>query len=532
MYDLKWFKFDLWTFDRAEFKYIESCEGGPMFLYYWVRLLSEAAKLNDGGRVYVFKNSKIDFSELAILLRSDEETMTRAIFLYDSLGLITYNAEAGIVIKNWSSYIGDNARADSDGARESEYADGTRELEYTDGEEEPLCYGAERAPEKSREKIVRERNREGNEGVTKARQESDNVPATLSARRVKIKDMTPEERREYDRLAKRRKRAREQEIDGCDGEQNNTADVGKYDVQNVQNSNVQNLSENVQNVQNANNYVQNPVQMSKNRVQNVQNECPKKLDKISDNVQNSPKNIFIEENREEENRRNKNRGEENREKTINNNSLSPSQRGEEKNKYGTLGNVFLSNTELEELNGRLGVGKVSRLIDDLSEHMASTGKTYLSHYATLLRWSKNEYAPRDSELSFGWSEARSAEAPSERELSPQVTEGECDSQSAPLGNGYEVRTARGLFPPLKTVPLSPGERQVGECDSQSGSLGNGYARRYDAWDSFNSRSGDYANKKGPRDKPREPKSRYGDFDPEEAMRLAIERTMRECGTVV
>ena len=121
--------------------------------------------------------------------------------------------------------------------------------------------------------------------------------------------------------------------------------------------------------------------------------------------------------------------------------------------------------------------------------MASTGKTYLSHYATLRRWSKNEYAPRDSDLSFGWFEARSAEAPSERELSPQVTEGECEKNSYPLGNGY--------------------------------------ARRYDAWDSFNSRSGDYANKKGPRDKPRAPKSRYGDFDPEEAMRLAIERTRIE-----
>ena len=270
MYDLKWFKFDIWTFDRAEFKYIESCEGGPMFLYYWVRLLSEAAKLNDGGRVYVFKNSKIDFSELAILLRSDEETMTRAIFLYDSLGLITYNAEAGLVIKNWSSYIGDNARADSDGARE---------LEYTDGEEESLCYGAERAPEKSREEIARERNREGNEGVTKARQGSDNVPATLSARRVKIKDMTPEERREYDRLAKRRVRAKEQGTDVCDREPSDTAGVGKYDVQNVQNSNVQNFDTDVQNVQNANNCVQKPCP-----------KCPKRMsEKFGQNFGQCPK---------------------------------------------------------------------------------------------------------------------------------------------------------------------------------------------------------------------------------------------------
>ena len=481
MYDLKWFKFDLWTFDRAEFKYIESCEGGPMFLYYWVRLLSEAAKLNDGGRVYVFKNSKIDFSELAILLRSDEETMTKAIFLYDSLGLITYNAEAGLVIKNWSSYIGDNARADSDGARESEYADGTRKLEYTDGEEESLCYGAERAPEKSREEIARERNREAQRKWRERQREKRSAEKNGSSKEIKLGD---------DSIKQSDKKH--------NAESNDSAVLSN-----------ENRNDNV---------------ILRNAESNI-------TDNESNNYGNgnSPKNIFIEENREEENRRNKNRGEENREKTINNNSLSPSQRGEEKNKYGTFGNVFLSNTELEELNGRLGVGKVSRLIDDLSEHMASTGKTYLSHYATLLRWSKNEYAPRDSDLSFGWSEARSAEAPSERELSPQVTEGECDSQSASLGNGYEERTARGLFPPSKTVPLSPGERQVGECEKSSYPLGNGYARRYDAWDSFNSRSGDYANKKGPRDKPREPKSRYGDFDPEEAMRLAIERTMRECG---
>ena len=486
MYDLKWFKFDIWTFDRAEFKYIESCEGGPMFLYYWVRLLSEAAKLNDGGRVYVFKNSKIDFSELAILLRSDEETMTRAIFLYDSLGLITYNAEAGLVIKNWSSYIGDNARADSDGARESEYADGARKLEYTDGEEkESRSFGAERAPEKSREEIARERNREAQRKWRERQREKRSAEKNGSNKEEKL------------------------------GDNSVTQSDNKHNAESNDSTVLRNESRNEK---------RNESVILRNAESNI-------TDNESNNYGNgnSPKNIFIEENREEENRRNKNREEENREKTINNNSLSPSQRGEEKNKYGTLGNVFLSNTELEELNGRLGVGKVSRLIDDLSEHMASTGKTYLSHYATLLRWSKNEYAPRDSDLSFGWSEARSAEAPSERELSPQVTEGECDSQSGSLGNGYEERTARGLFPPSKTVPLSPGERQVGECEKNSYPLGNGYARRYDAWDSFNSRSVDYANKKGPRDKPREPKSRYGDFDPEEAMRLAIERTMRECG---
>ncbi|MBQ3016707.1 MAG: phage replisome organizer N-terminal domain-containing protein [Clostridia bacterium] len=432
MYDLKWFKFDLWTFDRAEFKYIESCEGGPMFLYYWVRLLSEAAKLNDGGRVYVFKNSKIDFSELAILLRSDEETMTRAIFLYDSLGLITYNAEAGLVIKNWSSYIGDNARADSDGARESEYADGARKLEYTDGEEESLRYGAERAPEKSREEIARERNREAQRKWRERQREKRSAEKNGSNKEEKL------------------------------GDNSVTQSDNKHNAESNDSTVLRNES-------------RNESVILRNAESNI-------TDNESNNYGNgnSPKNIFIEENREEK-EIDKIRVEENREKTINNNSLSPSQRGEEKNKYGTLGNVFLSNTELEELNGRLGVGKVSRLIDDLSEHMASTGKTYLSHYATLLRWSKNEYAPRD-----------------ECEVSGNVSPGRGSE-------GLETSTSR----------------DEENAKTHFGRGGKDLAVRSDGWD--------FANKKCPRDKPREPKSRYGDFDPEEAMRLAIERTMRECG---
>ncbi len=385
MYDLKWFKLGIDVFNDRRLKYCLMEENGLYYQLVWIKLLCEAAKINDGGKIYIVRGDRIDIDELAFIIDMPELIVCEALDVFECLGMIKYSVEEGLVVIGWNEYIGEDYARGGSG------------------------WGSDNAES----------------SVPTVPQES----AEAEERRVKIKDMSEQDRREYYRLAKRKLRGRERSVEKRD----------------------------VQNVQNANNSVQNPVGMSKNSVQNVQNECPKILDNEGDNVQNSPKNIFIEENREEENRIDKSIGEENGEEKINNNSPSPSQRVEEKKKYGTFENVYLSDTELEELRAKLGVGVLARLIDDLSEHIASTGKTYASHHATLLRWSKNQYAPREE------------------------------------GDRYAKASSRR-----------------GEEGAESGS---------DGWD--------FANRKGPRDAPREPKNRYGDFDPEEAFRLALERTRME-----
>ena len=59
--------------------------------------------------------------------------------------------------------------------------------------------------------------------------------------------------------------------------------------------------------------------------------------------------------------------------------------------YGRYSNVFLSDTELAELQEELP-GKWEFYIDRLSGYIASTGKKYRNHAATIRRWAADDTA--------------------------------------------------------------------------------------------------------------------------------------------
>ena len=59
--------------------------------------------------------------------------------------------------------------------------------------------------------------------------------------------------------------------------------------------------------------------------------------------------------------------------------------------YGRYNNVFLSDTELDELKAELPY-KWEYYIDRLSCHIASTGKQYQSHAATIYKWAQEDAA--------------------------------------------------------------------------------------------------------------------------------------------
>ena len=59
--------------------------------------------------------------------------------------------------------------------------------------------------------------------------------------------------------------------------------------------------------------------------------------------------------------------------------------------YGRYNNVFLSDKELAELKAELP-GKWEYYIDRLSCHIASSGKKYRSHAATIYKWSQEDAA--------------------------------------------------------------------------------------------------------------------------------------------
>ena len=81
--------------------------------------------------------------------------------------------------------------------------------------------------------------------------------------------------------------------------------------------------------------------------------------------------------------------------SINNNSddkdsppIKPD-KGEKKSKYGEFKNVLLTDDEYKKLTERFSTDYKER-IERLSGYVASTGKSYKSHYATIINWAKKD----------------------------------------------------------------------------------------------------------------------------------------------
>lgn len=62
----------------------------------------------------------------------------------------------------------------------------------------------------------------------------------------------------------------------------------------------------------------------------------------------------------------------------------------DKIKLGEFQNVLVSEEELGKLYERFGEEKIKECIEELSGYMASKGKRYSNHYATLLNWAKRK----------------------------------------------------------------------------------------------------------------------------------------------
>lgn len=61
-----------------------------------------------------------------------------------------------------------------------------------------------------------------------------------------------------------------------------------------------------------------------------------------------------------------------------------------KNAYGEFGNVKMTTAEFEKFVQVVGADRANALIEELSSYLASSGKRYKSHYATLLNWCRRK----------------------------------------------------------------------------------------------------------------------------------------------
>ena len=61
-----------------------------------------------------------------------------------------------------------------------------------------------------------------------------------------------------------------------------------------------------------------------------------------------------------------------------------------KNSYGEFNNVKMTTAEFEKFVQAEGADRANALIEELSSYLASSGKRYKSHYATLLNWGRRK----------------------------------------------------------------------------------------------------------------------------------------------
>ena len=68
----------------------------------------------------------------------------------------------------------------------------------------------------------------------------------------------------------------------------------------------------------------------------------------------------------------------------------PSRTTPPQNTYGEFQNVRMTTAEFEKLVQAEGAERANALIEELSSYLASSGKRYKSHYATLLNWGRRK----------------------------------------------------------------------------------------------------------------------------------------------
>ena len=77
-----------------------------------------------------------------------------------------------------------------------------------------------------------------------------------------------------------------------------------------------------------------------------------------------------------------------RQSNDNQTTTNKNDKNDKKNIYGSFSNVTLTDDELQKLKERFSDWQ--KKIDDLSAYIASRGKRYASHYATILTWARRD----------------------------------------------------------------------------------------------------------------------------------------------
>ena len=101
---VEWIKVYLNMFDNPKLKLIDSMDTRDTIIYVWVRLLTEAGKTNDNGRIYISKNLPYTVKNLSVIFQRDEKIIKSALEVLSGLDMISIDENDIITITNWSTF--------------------------------------------------------------------------------------------------------------------------------------------------------------------------------------------------------------------------------------------------------------------------------------------------------------------------------------------------------------------------------------------------------------------------------------------
>lgn len=103
MGEVKWIKLAVDMFSNRKIRMIESMDNGDALLVFWIKLLTLAGRINDGGRIYFMPEMPYTQKSLALYLNTNAAIVSQGLDLFKAYGMIETD-RGYITITNWEKY--------------------------------------------------------------------------------------------------------------------------------------------------------------------------------------------------------------------------------------------------------------------------------------------------------------------------------------------------------------------------------------------------------------------------------------------
>jgi len=101
---LKWIKLDVYIMSDPKVEVIRSKPNGYMIFYVWIALITEAGKVNDGGKVYLDADLELTIDQISAMFHMPLDEIRYALDVLEDLKMIDWDGV--ILVTKWRAFQG------------------------------------------------------------------------------------------------------------------------------------------------------------------------------------------------------------------------------------------------------------------------------------------------------------------------------------------------------------------------------------------------------------------------------------------